>query len=186
MRKLFRSFTGRLAAGFLVGSLCLARVCLAQAPMPVYGAWHCGNDFCTWATERTTAEFDGRNHWLVSRGDGQPSVNLVVLAFVHPLRLLNRTTDAQTLNGVPLGMTPAIVKYFKDHGIRVMLSIGGITYVSAWNQALAQNPEIIGVSCPFCTIMLEDGLKDRGKEETVKVYDIAELLVKSVETEEQE
>jgi Fe-S oxidoreductase len=54
------------------------------------------------------------------------------------------------------------------------------------DQALAQNPEIIGVSCPFCTIMLEDGLKDRGKEETVQVYDIAELLVKSVETAEQE
>ena len=30
-----------------------------------------------------------------------------------------------------------MVEYFKGHGIRVMLSIGGITYVDAWNQALA-------------------------------------------------
>jgi len=33
-------------------------------------------------------------------------VNLVVLAFVHPLKLLDQTTDAGTLNGVPRGMTP--------------------------------------------------------------------------------
>ena len=52
------------------------------------------------------------------------------------------------------------------------------------DQALAQNPEIIGVSCPFCTIMLEDGLKERNREETVKVYDIAELLVQSLQKEE--
>jgi Fe-S oxidoreductase len=52
------------------------------------------------------------------------------------------------------------------------------------DQALAQNPEIIGVSCPFCTIMFEDGLKERQKEEVVKVYDIAELLLQSLETAE--
>jgi Fe-S oxidoreductase len=51
------------------------------------------------------------------------------------------------------------------------------------DQALAQNPEIIAVSCPFCTIMLEDGLKERDREETVKVCDIAELLIQALETE---
>jgi hypothetical protein len=50
-----------------------------------------------------------------------------VLSFVNPLRLLNLTTDGQTLNGVPRGMTSAIVNYFTGHGVRVMLSIGGIT-----------------------------------------------------------
>lgn len=106
-------------------------------PISVYGAWHCGSDYCTWASERSLTEFDAKNRWLIDRGDGIPSVNLAVLSFVHPLRLLNKTTDTQTLNGVPRGMTPEVVKYFKDHGIRVMLSIGGITYVDAWNQALA-------------------------------------------------
>ena len=53
------------------------------------------------------------------------------------------------------------------------------------DQALAQNPEIIGVSCPFCTIMLEDGLKAKEQEEAVKVYDIAELLAQTLETPEQ-
>src|ERR671923_1233390 len=97
-------------------------------PISVYGAWHCGNDACTWASVRDMADFDFANHWLIDRGNGQPSVNLVILSFVHPLKLLNQTTDSATLNGVPRGMTADIVNYFKSRGIRVMLSIGGITY----------------------------------------------------------
>ena len=115
-------------------------------PVQIYGAWHCGSDFCTWGSERQPTEFDNMNHWLVDRGDGRPSVNLVVLSFVHPYRLLKKTTDAQTLNGIPRGMTPEIVNYFKSRGIRVMLSIGGITYVSAWNQALAENATQLGLN----------------------------------------
>jgi len=54
----------------------------ATTPVQVYGAWHCGNDFCTWATPRDLTEFDNMNHWLVDRGDAdhRPSVNLVVLS----------------------------------------------------------------------------------------------------------
>jgi len=51
------------------------------------------------------------------------------------------------------------------------------------DQALALDPELIAVSCPFCAIMLEDGLKAREKEEAVKVYDIAELLAQALETD---
>jgi len=51
------------------------------------------------------------------------------------------------------------------------------------DQALALNPEVIAVSCPFCTIMFEDGLKARDQEETVKVYDIAELLAQALEAD---
>jgi hypothetical protein len=40
--------------------------------------------------------FDTANHWMIDRGDGTPSVNLVVLSFVNPLKLLNQTNDSQT------------------------------------------------------------------------------------------
>ena len=114
-------------------------------PLQVYGAWHCSSDMCLWGTPRTVAEFDAMNHWLIDRGDGRPSVNVVVLSFVQPLKLLDRTTDATTLNGVPRGMTPEIVDYFRSRNIRVMVSIGGITYVDAWNQALAKNASLLGL-----------------------------------------
>jgi hypothetical protein len=116
----------------------------AATPIQVYGAWHAGNDYCVWGSVRSLAEFDSKNHWLIDRGDGIPSVNVVVLSFVHPLKLLNKTTDAQTAQGIPLGITQGIVDYFKSRGVRVMLSIGGITYVTAWNQALAANATQLG------------------------------------------
>ena len=48
------------------------------------------------------------------------------------------------MNGVPKGMNQAVVDYFTSHGVRVMLSIGGITYVGDWNTALAQNGAQLG------------------------------------------
>src|SRR5262245_51795892 len=110
---------------------------VSPTQIQVYGVWHCGNDACTWSAIRDMADFDAKNHWIIDRGDGNPSVNIVVLSFVEPLKLLNQTTDAGTLSGVPRGMTSSVVNYFKMHNIRVMLSIGGITYVDPWNQALA-------------------------------------------------
>ena len=115
-------------------------------PIQVYGAWHCGNDYCTWASVRDMVEFDQKNHWLIDRGDGQPSVNLVILSFVNPLKLLNKTNDSQTVDGVPIGMTQAVVDYFKSRGVRVMLSIGGITYTADWDTALATNPTQFGLN----------------------------------------
>jgi hypothetical protein len=132
-----------LASG---GGGSLAAPAAAGTPIQIYGAWHCGNDACIWGSVRDLSEFDQKNHWLIDRGNGSPSVNLVVLSFVHPLKLLSSTTDATTLNGIPRGMTREIVDYFKSRGIRVMLSIGGITYVDVWNQALAANPTQLGLN----------------------------------------
>jgi len=112
--------------------------------LQVYGSWHCGNDSCIWGTVRNINEFDSQNHWLIDRGNGHPSVNLVVLSFVEPSKLLHLTNDSTTVNGIPRGMTTEIVQYFTKVGIRVMLSIGGITYVDAWNSALKENPGQLG------------------------------------------
>src|SRR5919107_3442954 len=138
----------------------------AATPVSVYGAWLCGNDACTWASARNMTDFDTKNRWLVNRGDGLPSVNLVVLSFVQPLKLLNRTTDAQTLNGVPRGMTPEVVNYFKSRGVRVQLSIGGITYVDAWNQALASNATQLGLNAAQVAQSLGVGVEIDYEENT--------------------
>jgi hypothetical protein len=137
-------------------------------PISVYGAWHCGNDYCTWGSVRDMTDFDQKNHWLIDRGDGSglPSVNLVVLSFVQPLKLLNKTTDSQTLNGVPRGMTIDVVNYFKSHNVRVMLSIGGITYVDPWNQALAANPTQLGLNAAQLAQSLGVGIEIDYEENT--------------------
>jgi len=133
----------------------------SPTPLQIYGAWHCGNDACLWASVRNITEFDLMNHWLIDRGDGSglPSVNVVVLSFVNPLKLLNKTNDAGTVNGVPRGMTPEIVNYFKSRGIRVILSIGGITFVNDWNTALAANPTQFGLNAAQVAQQLGVGIE---------------------------
>jgi hypothetical protein len=135
-----------LRISLVLGLTLIAGIAGAQTPLQIYGAWHCGNDYCTWGTVRDLVEFDQQNHWLIDRGDGVPSVNLVVLAFVNPWKLLNQTTDDQTLNGIQRGMNQDLVNYFKSNGIRVSLSMGGITYIDYWNDALATDPVQLAVN----------------------------------------
>lgn len=127
--------------------------------MEIYGVWHCGSDLCGWDHVRDLAEFDSKNHWLLDRGDGVPSVNLVVLSFVNPLRLLNLSTDAQTSEGIPAGMSTEIIDYFARKKIRVMLSIGGFTYTKDWDEALAKNAEQLGVNAARAARRLGVGME---------------------------
>src|SRR5687768_11174415 len=99
----------------------------SQTPLQIYGSWHCGNDACTWATVRTISEFDSKNHWLIDRGDGRPSVNLVVLSFVNPLKLLNKTDDAGTVDGVRIGSTEDVARCCESRGNCGTISFCGIT-----------------------------------------------------------
>ncbi len=153
-------------ASLLIGIPAKPRPVAAFTGVSVYGAWHCGNDFCTWSSVRNMTDFDTRNRWLINRGDGSPSVNLIVLSFVHPLQLLNNTTDATTSQGIPIGMNQAVVNYFKSHGVRVQLSMGGITYTDAWNQALATNPVQLGLNAAAAAQRLGVGFEIDYEENT--------------------
>ena len=44
-------------------------------------------------------------------------------------------------------------------------------------EALETKPEIIAAGCPFCNTMMTDGVKNKEKEDSIKVFDIAEILV---------
>lgn len=46
-------------------------------------------------------------------------------------------------------------------------------------EALATDAQIIAVACPFCMTMMSDGVKNKEKEAEIKVYDLAELVVKN-------
>ena len=43
-------------------------------------------------------------------------------------------------------------------------------------QAVDTQPEIIAAACPFCNTMMTDGVKNKEKENDIKVMDIAELI----------
>lgn len=43
-------------------------------------------------------------------------------------------------------------------------------------QAMEVNPEIIAAGCPFCNTMMTDGVKNKEKEDSIAVMDVAELI----------
>jgi Fe-S oxidoreductase/nitrate reductase gamma subunit len=53
------------------------------------------------------------------------------------------------------------------------------------DQAIAAGAAKIAVGCPFCLTMLSDGIKDRKKEEGMAALDIAEIVWKAMDLEEE-
>lgn len=49
------------------------------------------------------------------------------------------------------------------------------------DEALTLDPEKIATGCPFCRVMLSDGVGDRGKADEVEVVDVAQLLLGSLD-----
>ena len=47
-------------------------------------------------------------------------------------------------------------------------------------EALETGATVIAANCPFCTTMLTDGVKNKEKEDTVMVLDIAEMVAQSM------
>lgn len=47
-------------------------------------------------------------------------------------------------------------------------------------EAIATGANIIAANCPFCTTMLQDGVKNEEQEDNVAVLDIAELVAQSI------
>jgi len=45
-------------------------------------------------------------------------------------------------------------------------------------ELLTEKPDIIAANCPYCILMMDDGVKAKGKED-VMVYDISELIVQA-------
>jgi Fe-S oxidoreductase len=47
-------------------------------------------------------------------------------------------------------------------------------------QALETQSEVIATACPYCTMMLEDGVRELGLENQIRVTDIAELVAQAI------
>jgi Fe-S oxidoreductase len=53
--------------------------------------------------------------------------------------------------------------------------------IARTEQALETQPEIIAAACPFCNTMMTDGIKNKEKEASVAIMDIAELIASAQE-----
>lgn len=55
-------------------------------------------------------------------------------------------------------------------------TIGERINVNRVEEALDQKPDVIAAGCPYCQVMLSDGVTTKGAQESVKVMDVAELV----------
>ena len=53
--------------------------------------------------------------------------------------------------------------------------------VERTDEAAATGADTIGVACPYCMIMLDDGVKARGRE--MKVLDVAQVVARATGAE---
>jgi Fe-S oxidoreductase len=54
--------------------------------------------------------------------------------------------------------------------------IGTRINVTRVEQGLPQQPRVIATACPYCSVMLGDGLKTKNLNESIRTRDVAELV----------
>jgi Fe-S oxidoreductase/nitrate reductase gamma subunit len=58
--------------------------------------------------------------------------------------------------------------------------IGKRINIQRLEDALALDPEWLATACPFCVTMFSDAVKDKGVEEKVRVWDVAEIVAQGL------
>ena len=59
-------------------------------------------------------------------------------------------------------------------------TIGKRIYLERSEEIVGLQASTVAVGCPFCLTMIEDGMKELGKEEAIKTMGIAELVEKNM------
>jgi len=93
-----------------------------------------------------------------------------ILKSIRGVKLVEMERNRET--GMCCGAGGGLMWMEEDTGTRIN--------VARTEQALSVNPSIISSGCPYCLTMLSDGTKAKEVEETVKTYDVAEILEKAV------
>jgi Fe-S oxidoreductase len=67
-------------------------------------------------------------------------------------------------------------------GARMWLEerIGKRINLERMDEALGTGADVVSTACPFCMIMLDDAVKERQRDEQVKVLDVAQILERSM------
>ncbi len=130
---------------------------------------------------------------LVKGGRLRPTQEVPALLAYHDPCYLGRHNDVydeprRVLNGIP-GITAVEMPRHRERGLccgaggaRMWMEerIGKRINQERMDEAAATGADTVGVACPYCLIMLDDGTKARGEE--TPVLDIAQILARSVET----
>ncbi|HEX4885398.1 MAG TPA: (Fe-S)-binding protein [Casimicrobiaceae bacterium] len=84
--------------------------------------------------------------------------------------------SAEPLGELPLSRAKAMCCGAGGGRMWMEETIGKRINILRTEQVLAAGPAVIATGCPYCTVMLTDGLKALGRDGDVRVQDVAELV----------
>jgi Fe-S oxidoreductase len=61
--------------------------------------------------------------------------------------------------------------------------IGKRINIQRLEDAISKEPDWISTACPFCVTMFDDAIKSKDKEESLKIWDLAEIVEQALATD---
>ncbi len=116
-------------------------------------------------------------------------LNKVRITYHDPCYLGRANNIYREPRNVLRAVTGSLVEMHRNKSFALCCGAGGAqmfkeaekgdkeVFIERTEDALKTGAEIIATACPFCMTMMTDGLKYKNREETIKNYDIAELIV---------
>lgn len=130
--------------------------------------------------------------------EGKLSVNPSLLGGTsitfHDPCYLGRANDIYTEpRNILKALTPNFVEMERNKSFALCCGAGGAQmfkeaekgdkeiFIERTEDVLRTDAKVIATACPFCMTMMTDGLKYKNKEEEIKNYDVAELIVQALD-----
>lgn len=129
---------------------------------------------------------------LISEGKLKPNGSLyrdTRITYHDPCYLGRANNIYKEPRSVLNELTPDLAEMKRNRSFALCCGAGGAqmfkeaekgskeVFIERIEDALETGADVIATACPFCMTMMTDGLKYKNKEEEVRNYDIAELIV---------
>ncbi len=144
-----------------------------------------------WQVEHHTQLIDR----LLRDGRLKPARRLQRVIFHDPCYLGRHNDEYGAPRRIVAALTQDAPLEFELHGPKAMCcgaggarmwleeTIGTRINVLRTEQALQREPQIVATACPYCALMIGDGLKALGRDEQVLNRDLAELFAEALQVE---
>lgn len=121
------------------------------------------------------------------------SLNNVTVTYHDPCYLGRANDVYDEPRAILKNLTPNLVEMSRNRSYALCCGAGGgqmfkeaekgnkEIFIERTEDALKTDAKVIATACPFCMTMMTDGLKYKNKEEEIKNFDVAELIVQSLQ-----
>jgi len=119
---------------------------------------------------------------------GRDGVGADKITFHDPCYLGRANSEYDAPRKVLSALSPSLIEMKRSKSFALCCGAGGgqmfkeaekgdkEVFIERIEDVIATGADIVATACPFCMVMLTDGIKYKNREESLKTYDIAELV----------